>query len=152
MIVSPDRFMYLPDGTYLWTEARCMRAWSLVQAELTAALPEHERLVLMVGTPAAGKSTWLERHADPRFVYLDATMFRREGRRSLVRFAGQLGKPVDAVVLDTPLDVCLERNAARAPDRQIPEAKLRWMRETYDRDPVSEEEGFDRVTVVKYIP
>lgn len=107
MIVSPDT--YRAQG-YSDEEARraSIEAWA------RALEQRPSEAVLLVGAPAAGKTTWLEQHAAPGVLYYDATLGYRSTRRQLIRMATQAGVSIRAVWLDTPLHVCLQRNAARA--------------------------------------
>ena len=55
--------------------------------------------------------------------------------------------PARAVWIDTPLEVCLARNAARAGRAQVPLRGLLGTRARFV--PPSTAEGFDRVEVVR---
>ncbi len=80
-----------------------------------------------------------------RLTVVDATNVRRQDRRSLLQLAARLGRPAIAVLFDTPLDVCLERNRRRS-ERQVEEAVIR---EQWAMTPTTTEglsgEGFVRV-------
>lgn len=125
MIISPDAFLVQPDGQYVWTPDRVWQAWKASTAALESALPHASALVLMVGLPGSGKSTWLARHAEPGRVYFDATLTHRRDRRTLIKLAGAV--PVHAVWLHTPLAECLARNALREGDRRVPDAVIARM-------------------------
>ena len=143
------------------------------------------RIVVLVGLPGSGKSTYVQRIGAPvlssdairglladdptnqtiharvfatlRYMlrqrlalgrpvtYIDATNPTPRERRAYVRMGERYGAQVEAVFLDVPLAVCLERNRGR--DRVVPDevverlaAKLR---------PPTVEEGFAKVTVIK---
>jgi predicted kinase len=143
------------------------------------------KVVVLVGLPGSGKSTYLERMgaaglssdavrkllADDEsdqtihdrvfrtvrhllrerleigraVTYIDATNLKPEERRPYVEIGKSYGCVVEAVFFDVPLDVCRERNAARA--RVVPDDALTAM--AAKLVPPSEAEGFDRVTVVR---
>lgn len=149
-IVSPDAHLINEAGQYEWSVPRVQKAWDMARAHLRAVLPEGERLVLMVGVPGAGKSTWLDSHGEPGVVYFDATLCGDRARAEFVTLARSMGKPVEVVWLDTPLAVCLARNAARTPDRRVPEAEVRKMADKLGRFPPHVREGFVRVTRVTF--
>jgi predicted kinase len=142
------------------------------------------KIIVLVGLPGSGKSTWLERRGGGglssdairglltddednqtvnarvfetlRFLlrqrlaigreatYIDATNLTRPERAPYIRVGAERGCDVEAVYFDTPLETCLERNAARR--RVVPEEKLRAMARKLQ--PPCAEEGFTRVTVV----
>ena len=58
-----------------------------------------------------------------RLTVLDATNLLAQSRQVPIALALHAQRPVAAVVLDLPLELCLARNAARA--RQVPEAVIR---------------------------
>ena len=130
MIISPDSFLYLPDGTYHWTPSRVKKAWEDTRSLFRKALQwpvKPDAVVLMVGIPASGKSTWLAENADDRNLYVDATFDLPWKRKPWIAKARAAGVPVQIVWFDTPLDVCIERNALRTEDRRIPEDVVKAM-------------------------
>ncbi len=84
------------------------------------------------------------RLAARRTSVVDATNVERWARGRLLAIARRGSRPAIAIVLDLPLEVCLERNAARQDPR--PPASLRrqhrWMQGSLA---TLEEEGFDPV-------
>ena len=124
--LSPDAFLYTDEGEYLWTPGRVRAAWVRAFEQLEAALQGKYRptkLVLMVGAQGAGKTTWLASNKVPGAVYWDACLNTPRKRREVVEKARAVTPDlsVEVVWMDTPLAVCLERNAGRTPDRRIPE-------------------------------
>jgi predicted kinase len=143
-----------------------------------------QRVVLAIGLPACGKSTWFRKHGitplasdelrilladdvnEQRYQarifetllyllhvrldlgrpasYIDATNLVGEQRKPFVEAAKRRGCRLEAIFFDVPLEVCLERNAAR--ERQVPEDVMRRMAAALE--PPTPEEGFERITVV----
>lgn len=125
MIVSPDALLLHPDGRYEWSPDRAYRAWMASMRALAEVLPRSTHLVVLVGLPGAGKTTWLAARAadvDASIVYFDATLTRPMDRSPLLQAARLADRPVDAVWLDTPVALCRARNAARSLERRVPDA------------------------------
>lgn len=78
-------------------------------------------------------------------TYIDATNLTVKERAHWIELARELDCEIDALYFDTPLDVCLERNAGR--QRQVPEDVVRVMSGKLQEPSVSE--GFTRVEIVK---
>lgn len=154
-VTSPDKFLYTPEGTYLWTRERLGAAWCAAHKELHDVLRWKKelgvtRVVFMCGLPGSGKSTWLARHGREDTLYFDATLLTRTSRRRLLKEVRKVDGdiPVVAVVMETPLHVCQVRNAARSVDRQVPLDTILTMEATQDE--ISEDEGFAEVTRILY--
>lgn len=143
MIISPDHQLYLPDGTYHWTPDRVKQAWADSKQEYARCLASgtFTRVVLLMGIPAAGKSTWLTANHEDDVLYFDATFDLPFKREPYIRLARAVGLPVEIVWLDTPLEVCIERNAARPADRRVPEDTMRAMHAKILSSPPTEAEG-----------
>ncbi|WP_298181432.1 ATP-binding protein [Saccharomonospora sp.] len=88
-----------------------------------------------------------ENLAAARPVAIDGTGARRRDRVRWLRLAGEHGAPATALVVWAPLDVCLERNAARPEHRHVPEHVVTRMWNTIDGlgDDELVDEGFSRV-------
>ena len=81
-------------------------------------------------------------------VIYDATNAVRRQRREFVQIARQCGyAPLIAAWIDTPLAVCLRRNAARS--RQVPPDIIEKMHRRLTGAPPTEAEGIDRIIKVK---
>jgi predicted kinase len=79
-------------------------------------------------------------------TYVDATHLTPAERRPYMIIAARYGCAVEALYFDVPLETCLARNRSRA--RVVPEEAVRAM--AAKLVPPSVEEGFGRVTVVRY--
>lgn len=144
MIVSPDHHLTTPDGKYVWTPTRILEAWASAKEQYTQALAwtiKPDKVVLLMGISAAGKSTWLAENEDERVLYFDATFDLPFKRKPYLRRAREAGIPVEIVWLDTPLAVCIERNATRSEDRRVPDDVLRATHSKIQSSPPSEAEG-----------
>jgi predicted kinase len=85
--------------------------------------------------------------ADGHSVVVDNTSPAREDRAPLIAAARAAGVPVRAVWVDTPLEVCLERNEGRSGRARVPVQGVLATRARLV--PPSPDEGFDRVDVVR---
>ena len=153
MIVSPDHHLITPDGKYVWTVSRVKEAWDSAKEQYTQALLwpiKPDKVVLFVGAPGSGKSFWLAQREDERVLYFDATFDLPFKREPYIRLARMAGVPVEIVWLDTPLEVCIERNAGRSEDRSVPEDVIRATHDKIQSAPPSESEGVT-VTVARAI-
>lgn len=152
-IISPDQHLTDPEtGLYRWTVERVRDAWVRSTAELDGALAAGgvSKVVLMVGIPASGKTTWLKRNAEPGVVYFDATFKDARARRPILDVVRRYGVPVEAVVMATPLDEAVRRNETRTPDRKVPVDVIRRMYSDLTGGGMpTRDEGFIRVTVVR---
>ncbi|MER6669731.1 AAA family ATPase, partial [Amycolatopsis japonica] len=84
-----------------------------------------------------------------RITVIDATNVQRASRASLLKLAKEYDVLPTAIVLDLPVKVCQERNAAR-PDRDFGEHVVRRQRGELHRSLKSlEREGFRRVHVLR---
>lgn len=80
-----------------------------------------------------------------RLTVVDATNVEHAARQGLLKIAKSQHLPVDAVVLDVPLEDCLARDAAR-PERRVGELVIRAQRAELDRSLGRlASEGFRRV-------
>lgn len=77
-------------------------------------------------------------------TFIDATNLTRRERRPYVKIGEIYDCDVEAVFFDVPVEVCQERNRARA--RVVPEPAIEDMARRLA--PPSVEEGFTRVSVV----
>jgi predicted kinase len=84
--------------------------------------------------------------AEGRSVVVDNTNPGAAERAPLVAAARVAGVPVRAVWLDTPVELCLERNEARTGRARVPLVGVHATRARLT--PPSAEEGFGRIDVV----
>ena len=142
IIISPDKHLLNARGIYVWSIDRVKDAWAQAQREYIAALPLISNVVLLMGIPAAGKTTWLNSNAQPDTVYFDATFDLAWKRKPYITAAHEAQRPVTVVWLDTLLATCLARNALRTPDRRVPDHILTAQAAKLKSAPPSESEGF----------
>lgn len=77
-------------------------------------------------------------------TYVDATHLSRKERKPYLKMGRIYGVRVEALFFDTPLEVCLARNAGRA--RMVPEEAIRKMAKKLE--PPRKVEGFAKVTTI----
>lgn len=148
MILEPDDYLYLEDGTYLHTQERSHEAWEKTYAELEKALKARifDKVVLVTGLPASGKSTWVKMHEKDWIIYLvDADLVGKALREKVITFVRGIDTeiPMGIVFLDTKKKICLERNSKRTPDRVIPKEAYDQMSSVFCYP--STLEGFDHI-------
>lgn len=151
MIIDPDRFLETPQGR-LWTPERNRDAWAAAFEALEAALaaaPPPAQVIVVCGIQGAGKSTWSARanRQQPTDIIFDAALPGRRHRAPIITAARRWRARVAAIWIDTPLDLALQRNAARAADRIVPEATLRGVAERFE--PPNLDDDFDALLVVR---
>lgn len=142
-------------------------------------------IILPVGFPASGKTTWAKkqkapiispddwrytngryafdpsrepyiwRHALARLgntaqsndtIIFDAINTRRVGRQAVLTVAKQKAQKVHAIVICTPWQVCVKRNAKRKDSKRVPDEAMERMRKEFVWP--SYDEGFVRITTV----
>lgn len=155
MIISPDSYRLDPEGKYLSSPEVSGLAWEKCFASLREVLEHAEKLILLVGIPGSGKTTWLanepfaNRDGPHQDVYFDATLTRRVEREPLIQMAAEFEVPVRAVVFLTPIQVCLARNWARSEDRRVPYPVIARMHENMRNEPATLEEGFEHIKAIR---
>jgi AAA domain len=157
--INPDDFLLTPAGR-VWTPERNEAAWEQAYASLRQALSRkpHDNvagqkrdLYLVCGIQGSGKSTWIRNNA-PQLapcVFFDAALPKASHRLPILAMAHSVGAPAHAVWIDTPLEVCLRRNAERQIDERVPEAAIRSVATQFE--PPSPAEGFIEVLHVEGI-
>ena len=148
MIVSPDHHIYNDQGVYEWTPERAAYAWRLCRTITQEFLEAFESVFILVGPPGCGKSTWIAQNASGDHIYVDATFTDKGSRKTYIKMAQEMGKPIIAVVFQTPLEVCQERNATRSEDRRIPDETIEKMYLRLQNRPVKPTDGFTKIIYV----
>ena len=152
MHINPDHYLQTAQGR-LTTPERNAAAWAKCHAALDEALAAATRstkLYVMIGAQGSGKSVWARRRVleEPDCVLFDAILVKRSERAPILAAARKRGVPAVAVWLQTPLDVCLRRNAARPADEVAGE---RGLRNVYGAvEPPQLAEGFASILIVPY--
>jgi hypothetical protein len=146
-VVSPDDYRVGGDGVYRFDPGLEPGVWFSAHGTFAALLSRADvsKAVMLVGVPGAGKSTWLAAHKKPGVVYFDATMVQARSRADLIKIARQARKPIEAIVLATPLEECLQRNRNRSQDRFVPEDRIREMAASLSTMPPVLSEGFSDI-------
>lgn len=149
MIISPDNFRYDTRGYYDSSIEATARAWDRTFSELNEALlVRPDRLVLLIGLPGSGKSTWAERADNSSDIFLDATLTRKIERMPLIQLAQKHHIPTTGMVFMTPMLDCMFRNMGRSADRRVPHNVLARMVENMQAEPVTLDEGFSHIIAV----
>ena len=97
-----------------------------------------------------GRGTWARarKREEPHAIIFDAILVKKSERQPILLAAGQHQVPAVAVWLQTPLQVCLERNAARPTDEVVGEQGLKNVFAALEPPELSE--GFAQVLEVKH--
>lgn len=153
-IISPDSFLYTEDGAYVFTQERAKEAWAKTRAAVEEAVEEaletHDTLVLLIGLPGAGKSTWIAENRNVREgeVVVDATFVKPEWRAPFIDLARDAGVPVEAVWFNLPVEVCQARNNERGLGRRVPDELYGPWSRILDTNSPSTDEGFRTVRII----
>ena len=148
MHINPDHFLQTERGRVISPELN-RRAWALSMEALRGAMKrrnEATNLYILVGAQGAGKTTWLRSNADrlgSDAAVFDAILVKKSERQPLLDIAVAHDVPVIAVWLDTPLEICLLRNAKRPVDEIVPDRAIRNVHAAIE--PPTIEEGFSSV-------
>lgn len=83
-----------------------------------------------------------------RDVVFDATNTNKKYRRTVIKLGKSCNSRIVAVVMNTPLSVCLRRNRERPEESKLPEGKLYYFNKANLNLDYSE--GFDEIIYVEY--
>ena len=152
MHINPDHFLETSEGR-VWTREGNAIAWEKSCAALDAALREGNSrtlLYVLIGCQASGKSTWAraKQASEPEAIIFDGILVKKSERQPILRAAASHKVPAVAVVFETPLQVCLQRNAARSADEIVNEQGLRNVFAARERPEM--DEGFAEVIEVRH--
>lgn len=147
-VIGPDEL--LPEGRPP-TQTEVGEAWAQAHRDLRAALadPAIRRVFVLVGIPGSGKSTWCRAQPEmPQAVAFDAVMSQRPRRSALAMRIRATGRDAIAVVMQTPIAIAMERNAARPPARRVPETAITRAAVALRSEPPCEAEGWSDIWLV----
>jgi predicted kinase len=150
MIIEPDQLLYDENGRYFWTRERMNANWETCFSQLEGLLRGGtiRRVVMLVGLPGSGKSTWSRAADSADTVVFDGFFGFPHRRERLLALSKSFGVPVEAVWVTTDLGTCLARNAQRSEDRRVPEETIRMMADQLSKTPPRLEEGFAKLELV----
>ena len=152
MHINPDHFLETPEGRIVTPERNAL-AWKQSFAALDDALrtkTSNSVVYIMVGCQASGKSTWAraKREDEADAIIFDAILVKKTEREPILLAAACHQVPAVAVWLQTPLEVCLRRNAARSANELV---NAQGLRNVYAAlEPPRLSEGFIRIVEVRY--
>lgn len=77
--------------------------------------------------------------SNPNSIWVDATHLNHNSRKKLIsNIRSTLSEKVVFVCVETPLDICLKRNATRDDRSRVPESALKSMYNSYKRPTLNE--------------
>jgi hypothetical protein len=149
-VISHDAYLYDDHGNYSWTPERFAQAHSYAMEAYQDALRNRrfQKVVLLMGLPGAGKSTYLRTHQDPKTIFIDETLTTPEKRKPLIELAARYGKEIEIVWVDTPYELCCERSKTRG-DRDIPEEWMNARAAELRAHPPDLHEGVHKVRIIR---
>jgi predicted kinase len=129
MHINPDHYLETAQGR-VFTDKRNIQAWQKCFDDLKHTIQtckNIKRLYLLIGAQASGKSTWakLKNIEEPENIIFDVILVKRVERQKVIQILKDSHVAVVAVVFNTPLAVCLERNAQRSLDTRVNETALK---------------------------
>ena len=126
-LISPNNLIksYNQGDKFLINPKFTAQAWEESYARLGEMLAEIDdgRMLMVVGLPSSGKTTFIENHAEELEDYdviFDGGFPSKIGRSAVTNIAKGAGWEVDALYLDTPYNVCRNRNHRNANGQRIP--------------------------------
>src|SRR5258706_16068903 len=118
MIIESDQQLY-ENGRYYWTPQRAVAAWSRCLQQLTPALAsgKYRLLMMLIGIPGSGKSTYASANDRPDVIIFDGTFVDATRRARVTAAARAGGVPGIAGGLGTGFEKWGVRNQPRPADR-----------------------------------
>ena len=149
--IDPNHYLQ-PASDNLSTIENINQAWAKAYAELEQALQKvgaAGQMCIVCGLSRAGKTTWVRKHLNQypeNTVFFDAALPARQQRAKALQMARTHGVPAQAVWVNIPVALALQRNKELPQDEQSSESTVRH---TFAfAEPPSTAEGFTQVTVV----
>lgn len=148
MILRPESL--LPQDATPRTRAMVAEAWASCRRALRSALldPAVHTVVVMVGVPGAGKTTWSDARDVEGVVVFDAVWSHPGRRAAIARQVRAADRRAIAVWVRTPLPEALARNAARPAWRRVPQSFCLRAAAALHAQPPHPREGWHEVQVV----
>lgn len=150
MIISPDNYIYNSEGIYCWTPETAREAWRQAETQLkeSCASNEYSAVAFLCGPPGSGKTTYLSKNQNPTWIYFDATLCAPKRRKHLLSLIKDSKLKKVCIFINTPIEVCLQRNDQRTTDRKVPKHTIDQMYASLVVPSTSE--GFDQVITIDY--
>jgi predicted kinase len=150
MMIQPDQ-QFFDGGRYVWTPERERSVWQTALRVLAQTLKRGKmrRIVMMIGLPGSGKSSYAEAHDERDVVLLDSAFVDKQRRAEVFAVAGKAGVPVVGVWMDTEWEVCDDRNRQKNADQRVPAEMMRRMRAALLAETPSETEGFAEIRRIR---
>lgn len=146
MHINPDHYLQTKQGRVISPKLN-EKAWLCCFQALQDALSSAtiKNTYLLIGCQASGKSTWAEQHLalHPNDLIFDAILVKKSERKPILTLIKRANLPCTAVWFQLPLELCLIRNALRAPDEKVNVQGLINVHGALEAP--SLEEGFDHI-------
>ena len=104
-----------------------------------------KEILMMVGAPGAGKSHYSLSSVCRGQIIFDSAGATPRARKAVVNMAKEHGARVSAMIVNTPLRVCLQRQSSRGPDKAVPADVVTAAWNSVQAFPPTMAEGFDAV-------
>lgn len=154
LIISPNDYIksYGESDKFIINPKFIAKAWEEAYSKLGAQLAEIEEgsLLLVIGLPSSGKTSYINSHMDELEDYdviFDGGFPSKISRSAVTNIAIGAGWEVDALYIDTPYNVCRNRNHRNANSQRIPFEAFKQMTKAFSAP--KNYEGFRDITVAK---
>lgn len=148
MHLNPDHYLQTDAGRIFTTE-RNAAAWERLYADLSAALKERpRRIVMVIGVQGAGKSTWTKKWTSvpSDIIYVDSTFATVSRRSRVIDIAKTAGVQCSAIWVKVSLETALRRNKKRRADEVVPDDAVENVFRIFE--PPSCDEGFHEIEII----